>query len=1103
MKNSKNLRSAQGASAALRGFHWAAAAAVALAFGAVACGDDSGSSSASTADDSTTDDSTADDSAPGDLTAIGEDLPEGEYESAHPSGVVEGGDNAARGATDTTAGTGSAAGGDYDESADDGADYAADPGSVTADGEQSAEEPEPGAEPPTAERAIEEADIIKVSGDRLYALSQYGGLSVVDVSDPDDLKLLGRHRSTATPFEMYVRDDTVFVLYNGYGEYEYDEGEDYWTFYQTSYVISLDTENPKNIKEDEKFEIAGYISDSRLIGDALYVVAYDDSYCYRCGNVAETNVMSLDVSVPDDIEKVDELTFPERQDEYGWRRSLSATDERLYIAGPRYGSGSEPEGSIIQVVDVSEADGSMQEGDSLKVAGQINSRWQMDEYDGVLRVVSQPMWWRGDGVPTVETFQIESSDELVPLAELPMDLPRPEELQAVRFDGERGYAITFERTDPLFTLDLSDPENPVQAGQLEMPGWVYYMEPRGDRVIGLGFDQGNADGALTVSIFDVSDLSEPTMVDRVNFGGDWASLAEDQDRIHKSFQVLDAHDLILVPFSGWVWNEAQAENECRESETFLSGVQLIDWGDDELTLRGIADSQGQARRAFFVGERLLTMSDERVEAFDIGDRGEPESTSKVDLAQIVDQLAVAGDSIVRIGNSWWGDSLEATVSSLEDLENFEPGVTVELPGINTYDCDSESWLDSIMSSGDRAYFLYNYYNWREEKDEQMKVLTLDVSDPSDPQIAGDASIGFRPSYGRTYVPGMVDNGVPAVAVGDGLVFAEHDTEYNNLGFIVKSGYTLEVVDFSDPAEPERSTIEMPESIGSTGLVTSGNIVATSHFEISPTNSSAVRFYLDRVDVSDAGDPEQMDPVNIPGSLLAYDHDNARALTVDYQYVRIEDISPQQCYEEEFGQFLTDDPSRVDYEDGRGPCQALRYKLHLVEIEDGVALTVGSYDADKGVQITGAAIGKDRVFLGTGTSGGYGYAGYDEPYYGDDVAIARGGFGIGYYSYGFQTGEAKLLVASGLASGDLEVASLTVETASDFYGFSGMVAKGKTAVVSTGWQGRLSVIDASDASNPVVRDSDELGGYVRDLDLAGNVAIAALGEFGVQTIELGD
>ncbi len=960
-----------------------------------------------------------------------------------------------------------------------------------------------------AARAIEEADVVKLSGNRLYALSTYGGLSVVDASNPDSLKLLGRHRSTATPFEMYVRDDTVFVLYNGYGEYEYVEDAGYYNFYQTSYVIALDTSNPAQITEDQRFEVSGYISDSRLIGDVLYVVAYDDSNCYRCGDTPETNVLSLDVTKPDDIEQVDELTFPERQDEYGWRRSLSATDERLYIAGPRYGSGAEPVGSVIQVVDIADQSGELTAGDSVEVAGQINSRWQMDEYDGVLRVVSQSLWWREFTPPKVETFAIESSEELTALASLELQLPRPEQLQAVRFDGTRGYAITFEQTDPLFTLDLSDAENPVQAGELEMPGWVYYMEPRGDRLIGLGFDQGNAEGSLTVSLFDVSELVEPTMLDRVNFGGDWASLAEDQDRIHKSFQVLDEHELVLVPFSGYTWNEGA--NECGGTDSYLSGVQLVDWSDDTLAPRGIASSSGQARRSFFVEDRLLTMSDERLEAFDISDRDEPESTSKVDLAQIVTQLTAIGDTVVNIGNAWWGNAVEVNVSSLDDMMSYEAGTTLELEGINQYDCTSQTSLSQIMSGGDNVYVMYYHADWGAPTYvEEMRVRTLDVSDPDKPRVVGDAQMGTMPNYGRPYVPGMVDNGMAAVGVGDALVFAEHQIEYNNLGFITRNDYSLRVMDFSDASDPKTTNIELPASLGSTGLLTSKNVVATSHFETSPTNANAVRFFLDRVDVSDPGDPEMLPQVNIPGSLLAYDHATSRALTVDYQYVTINDISPMQCYEEEFGTFVTPDASLVDYEAGRGPCSALRFKLDLVEIDGDEASLVDSFDLPKGTQITSAALGDDRVFIGTGA--GYYYGGIGMPAAPAPTPAAIGvsmvggvsGFApIGYYSYPVYTADAQLLVASGMESGKLEVASVELQTTDSFYGFGNLVAKGTTAVVSTGWQGQLSVIDASDASEPAVRQSVAVAGYVQDLDVVGDVAIAALGNNGVQTIRLSD
>jgi uncharacterized secreted protein with C-terminal beta-propeller domain len=214
----------------------------------------------------------------------------------------------------------------------------------------------------------------------------------------------------------------------------------------------------------------------------------------------------------------------------------------------------------------------------------------MDEYDGVLRVISQPFTWRTDMVPVIETFAVESSDSITPLGALEMTLPRPERLRSVRFDGDRAYAITSEQTDPLFTIDLTDPALPVQAGELELPGWVYYLHPHGDRVLGLGFDQGNQAGALTVSLFDVSDLGTPTLLDRVNFGGEWSSLAEDQDRIHKSFKVLDDENLILIPFSGWSYDDT--DTSCTSSD-YQSGVQLVDWDaqDDTLVLRGVAPAK--------------------------------------------------------------------------------------------------------------------------------------------------------------------------------------------------------------------------------------------------------------------------------------------------------------------------------------------------------------------------------------------------------------------------------------------------------------------------------------------------------------------------------
>lgn len=1049
------------------------------------------------------------------MPTTGSDPEKGVFESAHPSGV-----SATRGSDGSfetpTAGGGVDNGGVADGPIATPGVPAPAPGTPppvanpttpgqtpTPTGTTSPEPPVSPDEGGEVDRAIEEADVIKRDGDRLYALSAIGGLTVVDISNPDALKLLGRFRATATPFEMYVRDETVFVLYNGYGEYEFDDATETYTYYQTSYVMALDVSDPETITEQQRFEIPGYIADSRLVGDALYVVAYDDAYCYRCGEKPQTHVMSLNVADPTEISKVDEIDFDDRQDGYSWGRSLSGNNERLYVAGPRYGNGVQPEGSVIQVIDITDASGDMQEGDSLEVAGQINSRWQMDEHEGVLRVVSQPLSWAAETVPTVETFTIESSAELNPLGSVTLALPESETLQAVRFDGPRGYAITFRQTDPLFTIDLSDPANPTQAGELQMPGWVYYMEPRGDRLIGLGYDQGNAEGALTVSLFDVSDLAAPSMLKRVNFGGDWGNFAEDQNRIHKSFQVLDADELVLVPFSGYEYDDAT----CNGYGAYKSGVQLINWADDDLTLAGMAPSQGQARRAFLHQDRLLTMSDERLESFDISDRDEPESKSKVDLAQIVNQLEVAGDSVVRIGTSYWGNNqgLEVSVSSLDDLVSYQPGVTVELDDINAYTCDSNSYLQSITSSGDRVFFQYSRYNYNEtSKSDQTRVKVLDVADPAHPEEVGDADLGFTPQSAYSYVPGMVNNGTDRLAIGSSIVFTNHTIEYNELGFIVKNESAFEIVDFSDPNDPQRKSVAMPKSLGSTGLLKSGDVLATSHFEVSPTNADAVRFFLDRVDLSDAGDPVVRGSVNIPGSLLAYDDENKRALTIDYQYVNFESISPKQCYEEEYGTFLTNNSNNLDWEGARGPCTAMRFKLNLVDVSDETAQIVDSYDVDKGVYINAAAVGDDRVFLGTAMSQGYG-VGVDIAEPTPSLPPMSSAGGVSYIGYGYYSGNvdtAKLLVASGLGGESLTVAPVELDTTEGYY-FSSILAKGKKAVIATGWQGQMAVVDATSAEEPEVADSIELAGYVSDLDLVGNTAVVALGQSGVQTLSLGE
>jgi hypothetical protein len=1017
-------------------------------------------------------------------------LAEGEFETAHPAG------NAGSPTANDFAGHDAIA-------AENSTDTVAPP-----------QAPGPGALAGAAqdqvEREIEEADIIKVDGDTLYALSQFGGLSVIDLADPNAISLLGRFKVTATPFEMYIRDGVAIVLYNGYGEYTYDEDAALWNWYQTSYVVAIDARSTSDIAELGRFHVPGTIADSRIVGDSLYVAAFENGNCWQCGSDPRTHLLSLDVSDPTAIEQVDELSFEERENGYSWQRSVSATNERLYVAGPTWG-GDEPVGSTIQVVDISDASGNMALGDSLEVDGQIQSRWQMDEYDGVLRVISQPMTWRaGDPPPRIETFTIESSDQLTPLGSVAMQIPRNETLRSVRFDGERAYAITAEQMDPLFTIDLSAPENPRQVGELEMPGWVYHMEPRGDRVLGLGYDQGNAEGAITVSLFDVSDMANPTMIERVNFGGDWSSLPEDQDRIHKAFNVLESEGLLLIPFSGWVYGQQAGEGdsdekveEC-ESSRHVSGVQLVDWQDDTLLLRGVAPVYGQARRGFIHEQRLLTMSDDRVESFDIGNRDEPEALDTVSLALRANHAATQGGVVTRVGNDWYTNTTELTVSSLAQADNPDAGFTLQLPEIEGHGCYGGSWLNEVIASEDRVYLLWQQYSYDPntgDNDESSRILTVDVSALDAPQVIGDAAIDFVPGY-YGYGGGMVASGQPILESGSTLIFGERRVEQENPE---QSERFLRVLDMSEPAAPSLKTVTLPSSGGSTNLLSGGDIVATSHFTQSPTNPERVRFYLDRVDISDSSEPILMAPVNIPGSLLAYDSQSEHALTVSYATLS-EDATERDCYEQLGGQFQYpgEDYQNYDWETTVGTCQIMLHTLNLVAIEDDKARLLDSHAFEQGQLIGATSLGDDRLFVSLNNNGYGGTSIGGPPIAAVDIAIGPGFGGI-YYGYNsFERGTAPLLVFGGIRSDELEMGSIELETGDSYYGrFDHLVASGQRVVVAAGFRGKLTVVDAADVSDPNVVRQAEVLGWIEDLDVDSGIAVAAMGYDGIQTIRIDD
>lgn len=163
------------------------------------------------------------------------------------------------------------------------------------------------------------------------------------------------------------------------------------------------------------------------------------------------------------------------------------------------------------------------------IDGSVGDEFDIDEYNGYLRMAvsvrkevykmsygeyREDYWWNLDDKWYVSDWRSEQYsalyvfDENLNMAGSIPCLMEDESVYGVRFDGDIAYVVTYRQTDPLFTVDLSDPSNPVVIGKLKIPGFSTYLHKWDDNtLIGLGYDEN---GYVKVSTFDISDKTDVT-----------------------------------------------------------------------------------------------------------------------------------------------------------------------------------------------------------------------------------------------------------------------------------------------------------------------------------------------------------------------------------------------------------------------------------------------------------------------------------------------------------------------------------------------------------------------------------------------------------------
>jgi uncharacterized secreted protein with C-terminal beta-propeller domain len=235
-----------------------------------------------------------------------------------------------------------------------------------------------------------------------------------------------------------------------------------------------------------------------------------------------------------------------------------------------------------------------------QVWGTINNQFSMDEYGSTFRVTTTE--WGSNGT-TNNLYVLDKGLNMIGSIE---NIAPGERIYSTRFVGDRCYLVTFRQVDPFYVIDLSVLSEPRILGYLKTPGYSSYLHPYDEsHIIGIGMENNS----LKIALFDVTDVTNVTIVAKYMVNGSWSSSEALYE--HKAFLFDKSKDLLVLPVY---------------STYFDNGVWMS-WGGAfvfNLTLNGIDlkgtishGSNNDIQRSLYIDNALYTVSANKVMANDL------------------------------------------------------------------------------------------------------------------------------------------------------------------------------------------------------------------------------------------------------------------------------------------------------------------------------------------------------------------------------------------------------------------------------------------------------------------------------------------------------
>lgn len=394
---------------------------------------------------------------------------------------------------------------------------------------------------------VTEADRIKRSDKYIYYLSDYQ-LYVYSIEGADSelvgaYEIGGMDRGYTNEWDFYLSKDctTVTLIAPSYNSQ-----------YKTACVnlISLDVTDPVNITEKGRFSVTGGLISTRVVDGKLLLMTnfkvllnngkpdFDNEFSFlpavNKGKGFEVLPVE-DIVTPETLSsarytvicKLDEttLTFEDAtallsysQEVYVSKDKIFATHEYTKTATVDNGK-SEINKKMTDVSAISYGETEMEYIGTATVEGYVKDQYSLDEYEGMLRVVTTTdatLHWTDSspndfGLVSVEeigtsaNLYVISLESYETISSVEGFAPKGETVRSVRFDGTDAYVCTaVQLKDPVFFFDLSDVNNITYKETGTIEGFSTSLINLGDGYL-LGIGTGGNWGSLKIEVYEESE----------------------------------------------------------------------------------------------------------------------------------------------------------------------------------------------------------------------------------------------------------------------------------------------------------------------------------------------------------------------------------------------------------------------------------------------------------------------------------------------------------------------------------------------------------------------------------------------------------------------